>query len=84
LQRSFGGMRAREITTDKVRAYIQQRQQEGVSNAESNRELAALKRLFNLAVRSERLFSKPYIPSLRENHVRKGFFEEEAFRAILK
>src|SRR5262245_25978605 len=84
LHHFFGAMRAREITTDKVRAYIQQRQKEGVSNAEINRELAALKRMFNLAVRGERLFSKPYIPSLQENNVRKGFFEEEAFRAILK
>jgi integrase len=84
LHHFFGGMRAREITTDKVRAYIQQRQKEGVSNAEINRELAALKRMFNLAVRSERIFSKPSIPSLQENDVRKGFFEEEAFRAILK
>jgi integrase len=83
LARSFGGMRAREITTDRVRAFIQQRQKAGVSNAEINRELAALKRMFNLALRAGRLFSKPYIPSLHENNVRKGFFEEEAFRAIL-
>ena len=77
-------MRARDITTDKVRAYIQQRQKEEVSNAEINRELAALKRMFNLALRAEQLLSKPYMPSLQESNVRKGFFEEEAFRAILK
>jgi hypothetical protein len=83
LARSFGGMRAREITTDRVRRFIQQRQQAGASNAEINRELAALKRMFSLALRAERLFTKPYIPSLQENNVRTGFFEEEAFRAVL-
>jgi integrase len=83
LARSFGGMRAREITTDRVRRFIEQRQQAGASNAEINRELAALKRMFNLALRAEQLFTKPYIPALQENNVRTGFFEEEAFRAIL-
>jgi hypothetical protein len=50
LQGFFGGMRAVDITTDKVRTYIADRQDEGVSNAEINRELAALKRMFNLAL----------------------------------
>jgi site-specific recombinase XerD len=50
LQRFFGAMRAVDITTDKVRTYIIERQGEAVSNAEINRELAALKRMFNLAL----------------------------------
>jgi site-specific recombinase XerD len=43
-------MRAVDITTDKLRTYISERQDEAVSNAEINRELAALKRMFNLAL----------------------------------
>jgi hypothetical protein len=50
LQRFFAGMRAGDITTDRVRTYIGDRQNEGVSNGEINRELAALKRMFNLAL----------------------------------
>ena len=50
LQCFFGGMRAVDITTDKVRTYIRRRQEDGTSNAEINRELAALKRMFNLAM----------------------------------
>jgi putative component of toxin-antitoxin plasmid stabilization module len=38
LQGFFGGMRAIDITTDKVRAYIKVRQEEGYANAEINRE----------------------------------------------
>jgi integrase len=83
LARCFGGMPAVNITTDRVRAYIQDRQQDGISNAEINRELAALKHMFNLALRGERLHSKPYIPTLKESNIRKGFFEPEAFRAVL-
>ena len=43
----------------------------GVSNAEINRELAALKRAFSLAVKDGKLMVKPYIPMLKENNVRK-------------
>ena len=50
LQTFFGGMRAVDITTDKVRIYIGDRQDESMANGEINRELAALKRMFNLAV----------------------------------
>jgi putative component of toxin-antitoxin plasmid stabilization module len=50
LQRFFRAMRAVDITTDKLRTYISERQDEAVSNAEINRELAALKRMFNLAL----------------------------------
>ena len=49
LKESFGGMKATEITTDKVKTYIDQRMERGLSNASINRELAALKRMFHLA-----------------------------------
>lgn len=50
LQHFFGGMRAVKITTDKVRTYISDRLDDSVSSAEIDRELAALKRMFNLAL----------------------------------
>src|SRR2546427_7494186 len=45
----FGGSRAVDITTDRVRAYTVERRGQGASNATINRELASLKRMFNLA-----------------------------------
>ena len=56
-------MKVRDITTDKINLFIQGRREDGVSNAEINRETAALKRMFNLAIRAEKVFSKPHIRS---------------------
>ena len=41
-----------------------------------------LKRAFNLTLQAEKIVSKPYIPMLRENNVRTGFFEYEEFLAV--
>jgi integrase len=57
---------------------------EGVSNAEINRELTVLKRIFSLAIQSGKLLHKPHIPLLKENNVRKGFFEAHQFDAVLE
>lgn len=61
--------------------YIKKRLEEGFANATVNRELAALKRILNLAAKQTppQLERVPYIPMLKENNVRKGFFEHESF-----
>jgi integrase len=84
LESFFGGMRAVDITTDLVKTYISDRQDARVSNGEINRELAALKRMFNLALQQSppKVPQKPYIPMLQERNVRKGFFEYEEFVAL--
>lgn len=56
----------------------------GVSNGEINRELTALKRMFTLAIQAGKLLNKPYIPMLKEQNVRTGFFEPEQFHALLR
>jgi integrase len=61
----------------------QRRSITGVSNAEINRELTALKRMFNLAIQAGKLLQKPHIPFLKEDNVRVGFFEREQFLAVL-
>ncbi len=53
------------------------------SNAEINRELALLKRMFTLALDAEKLLHRPKIPMLQEHNVRTGFFEAEQYRAVL-
>jgi integrase len=77
----LGDLKAHAVTTDLVRRFIAQRQQEAL-NATINRELAALKRMFNLGIRAEKIYRKPYIPMLRENNVRTGFFERGEFIAF--
>lgn len=52
------------------------------SNAEINRELALLKRMFTLAVKAGLLHGKPHIPMLQENNVRRGFFERQQFEDV--
>lgn len=79
----FGGRPACTVTTADVRKYAAQRQAQGAANGTINRELAALKRMFNLAIQAERLYRKPYIPMLRESPPRQGFFEGEPFAHVL-
>jgi integrase len=54
----------------------------GASNAEINRELTLLKRMFSLAIRAGKLLHKPHVPLLREDSPRTGFFEREQFEAV--
>jgi integrase len=55
---------------------------DGVSNATINREVAALERALTLGVHGRKLLSRPYIPMLRENNVRQGFFERDQLDAV--
>ena len=54
-----------------------------VSNAEINRELQALKRIFSLAIKDGRIAMRPHIPLLREDNVRVGFFEPDQLASVL-
>lgn len=74
-------LRRKDGTTIHVPA--QTRTTGGVSNAEINRELTILRRIFNLAVQSGKLLHRPHIPLLREDNTRTGFFEPEQFTSVL-
>ena len=82
LEPFFGKRRLTAISTPDVRRYIKQRQDEEAANASINRELAALKRMFSLALQAGKLLHRPYIPMLRENNVRTGFFERQQFEDL--
>jgi len=84
LKTFFEGMRALDTTTDKIRAYILQRQDQGAMNATINRELAALKRMFNLAkqMTPPKVTNVPYIQHLQESNARAGFFEYPDYIAL--
>ena len=82
LEPFFGGRRMAALTTSHVRAYVDARQAAGASNASINRELAALKRMFTLAIAAGTLLHRPHIPMLKERNVRTGFFERDEFEAV--
>ncbi len=88
----FGGRRMASIATADVRRYVASRQapirledgteKPGAAAATINRELAALKRAFTLALQAGTLLHVPHIPMLKEDNVRTGFFEREEFEAV--
>ena len=94
----FGGMKAAKIGTDQIRAFIAKaaataharlwrpkaRIRGGVSNGTINRELALLRRAFNLGhiATPAKVAAVPFIPMLTENNVRKGFFEHDAYLTV--
>jgi integrase len=82
LRKSFAFDKALDLTTDRINAHIARRQQEGAKNATINRELAALKRMFSLALQAGKLSSKPYIPTLEENNARQGFLDYGSFLVL--
>ena len=84
LEAFFGGMRAVQITSSRVKAYINHRKEEKAANATINKELSALKRMFNLALQETppKVRRKPHIPRLDERNVRKGYFERDEYLAV--
>jgi len=80
----FAGFRAVDITTDRIRQYVAQRQEASAGNATINRELAALKRMFNLAreMTPPKVQEVPYIPMLKEPPARCGFLRDENYKKL--
>lgn len=89
----FGG-RLASITTADIQGYVAHRKAQGVvingkrqrdvSDAEINRELAHLKRIFSIAIHDGIIGRKPRISMADERgHVRRGFFEAEMLDSVL-
>ena len=80
----FGGRRMASITTTDVQRFVARRQAANASNGEINRELTTLKRMFSLSLQGGTLLTKPHIPLLHEDNVRKGFFDHDQFEAVVQ
>jgi len=78
----FGPQRALQVTSSRVTEYKVKRQASGAANGTINRELSALRRMFSLALKAERLQHRPHIAMLREDNARKGFFEEGQYLGV--
>jgi integrase len=77
----FGGALARDITLDRLNAYVADRFQAKKAPATVKNELIALHRAFRLAARSGKAICPPF-PVLSLHNVRSGFFEREDFLAV--
>lgn len=92
MRRSFNALqdhfsashKASRIDTRSVQQYAHARSQGGYANASINRELAALRRGFNLAAEQDLVRSIPVIRSLQGRNVRKGFLRSDDFERLYR
>lgn len=73
LARTFAGSYALDITADRLTAYVRERQEEGYAAGTIRKDMACVKRAFNLAIRAGHLSRRPHIPSVRVQDAREGF-----------
>lgn len=76
--------RIEEITEQAIEDYKHTRKEDGCANGTLNRELALLRRGFNLLRIQKRITGAPRITLLKEDNPRQGFIEVWEYREILK
>lgn len=86
LKPSFSGKFVSDVDAQLISEFIAKRQAEGAANATINRELAILKRCYKLAVKTGilKVGQQPYIGTLKERNVRKGFLKDEQYQALAR
>lgn len=82
LEDYLGDLRAVDISKDRVMRYVAARQKEGAANATVNKELAALRRAYNLMLEASRLSRAPHVPTLSTDNVREEFLTMADVEAI--
>lgn len=84
LRAAFGGWRAIDITEAVIDRYAADRLAEGAAPGTVNREISALRRMFNLGKRARLVGRVPAFDMLEERNVRTGFVGDAQYRAIRK
>ncbi len=84
LKDEFGDVKAIDFRVDDIDAYKSRQRAEGYANATINRYLATLRRGFRLGLKAGKILTVPSFVLLKEDNVRKGFFERDAFEELLK
>lgn len=80
----FGDIRAVNLTSERVDAYVERRLAEGSKPATVNRPLQLISQSFRLAVKRGNLSHVPYIRHLSEaGNARQGFFTEKEVQAVI-
>ncbi|MEP7366186.1 MAG: site-specific integrase [Acidobacteriota bacterium] len=84
LRHEFGDVPISKFSSSLVNRYIEQRKAKGRANSTINRELALLRRSFSLGAQQDppKVSRLPRIVTLKEDNVRKGFFEHDAYIAL--
>ena len=83
LREAFEKDRAVDVTATRIERYKAARLTAGRAAATVNRELAALRRTFTIALDQERLSTAPRIRLLAEQNAREGFTTREQFEKIV-
>jgi integrase len=87
LREAFGSMRALEITTPKLTAYVARRRKESASASTIKKELNAMSLMLRCArtAYGGAFVHRPEFPRVRvpKSSRRRGFFEPEQLRAVL-
>jgi integrase len=78
----FENFRAMQVTTDLIERYKDKRIKEGVENGTINRELALLRRGFNLGRRTGKVTRVPAFTMLKEAKPREGFLDEQQYATL--
>jgi integrase len=81
----FGGMAADDVSSADFDRYVDQRKKTGAENGTINRELAIVKRMFNLARASKlsTLRNLLVFARLKENPPRQGFVEDRNYTLLI-
>jgi integrase len=79
---AFGFFRALALRTSDLEEYQECRLAAGKAPQTVDHELGALRAALNLAHRQERLARTPFVPMLRPDNRRSGFFEGAEFEAV--